>query len=138
MRRHPHERHPGDALPVLWGERELVSVANLTRRDAEEFFPIAADAGVRTHTPTYPLADANEAFDRPPHRKAQRRGSARPVSTDKCYLCARSPSLRIRSIHFERFASLLAINPKRVSRTGLIRGGVGDDGWHQGFSTRAT
>lgn len=35
---------------LLWEERELVSVANLTRRDAEEFFPIARDARVRTHT----------------------------------------------------------------------------------------
>ena len=53
------------AMPyrLLWEERELVSVANLTRRDAEEFFPIAADAGVRTHTRIYALADANEALD---------------------------------------------------------------------------
>ena len=45
------------AMPyrLLWEERELVSVANLTRRDAEEFFPIAAEAGVRTHTRIYPL-----------------------------------------------------------------------------------
>jgi alcohol dehydrogenase, propanol-preferring len=53
------------AMPyrLLWEERELVSVANLTRRDAEEFFPIAAKAGVRTHTTPYPLEQANQALD---------------------------------------------------------------------------
>jgi propanol-preferring alcohol dehydrogenase len=53
------------AMPyrLLWEERELVSVANLTRRDAEEFFPAAAKAGVRTHTITYALECANEALD---------------------------------------------------------------------------
>ncbi|RUV74812.1 MAG: zinc-binding alcohol dehydrogenase family protein [Mesorhizobium sp.] len=52
------------AIPyrLLWEERELVSVANLTRRDAEEFFPIARLAGVRTHTKTYPLVNANDAL----------------------------------------------------------------------------
>ncbi|GLS34785.1 hypothetical protein GCM10010869_03730 [Mesorhizobium tianshanense] len=53
------------AMPygLLWGERELVSVANLTRRDAEEFFPIAKRAQVRTHTKAYPLEQANQALD---------------------------------------------------------------------------
>lgn len=53
------------AMPygLLWGERELVSVANLTRRDAEEFFPIAKRAQVRTHTRPYPLEQANQALD---------------------------------------------------------------------------
>jgi len=53
---------PAMPYSILWEERELVSVANLTRRDAEEFFPIARDAGVRTHTTTYPLDRANEAL----------------------------------------------------------------------------
>jgi propanol-preferring alcohol dehydrogenase len=48
---------------LLWEERELVSVANLTRRDAEEFFPIATSAQVRTHTRVYPLEQANQALD---------------------------------------------------------------------------
>ncbi|MDI7862760.1 zinc-dependent alcohol dehydrogenase family protein [Rhizobiaceae bacterium n13] len=48
---------------LLWEEREVVSVANLTRADAAEFFPIARRASVRTHTVVYPLADANRAFD---------------------------------------------------------------------------
>jgi propanol-preferring alcohol dehydrogenase len=41
----------------------VVSVANLTRKDAEEFFPVARQADVRTHTKTYRLADANAALD---------------------------------------------------------------------------
>ena len=47
----------------LWGEREVVSVANLTRRDGVEFFEIADRAGVRTSTKRYDLADANRALD---------------------------------------------------------------------------
>lgn len=52
------------AMPyrLLWEERELVSVANLTRKDAEEFFPVARSAGVRTHTTPYRLAEANRAL----------------------------------------------------------------------------
>ena len=46
----------------LWGERRIVSVANLTRKDGVEFFGIAAKAGVRTTTRRYDLADANEAL----------------------------------------------------------------------------
>ncbi|TIU18165.1 MAG: alcohol dehydrogenase, partial [Mesorhizobium sp.] len=41
---------PAMAYELLWEERELVSVANLTRRDAEEFFPIARRARVHTYT----------------------------------------------------------------------------------------
>jgi alcohol dehydrogenase, propanol-preferring len=53
------------AMPyrLLWEEREVVSVANLTRRDAEEFFPVAKAACVRTHTTPYPLEQANRALD---------------------------------------------------------------------------
>lgn len=54
---------PSMPYAILWEERELVSVANLTRRDAEEFFPLARAARVRTHTTTYPLERANEALD---------------------------------------------------------------------------
>lgn len=54
---------PAMPYALIWGERAVVSVANLTRRDAEEFFPVAYQAGVRTHTKTYPLADANAALD---------------------------------------------------------------------------
>ena len=47
---------------LLWEERELVSVANLTRRDAVEFLAIAAEAEVRTVTTVYPLENANQAL----------------------------------------------------------------------------
>jgi propanol-preferring alcohol dehydrogenase len=53
---------PSMPYAVLWEERELVSVANLTRQDAATFFPAARAAGVRTHTKIYPLASANEAL----------------------------------------------------------------------------
>ena len=48
----------------LWGERAITSVANLTRRDGEEFFEIAPRVPVRTETETFPLEQANTALDR--------------------------------------------------------------------------
>lgn len=48
----------------LWGERALSSVANLTRRDGEEFLQIAPRVPVRTETTMFPLAQANEALAR--------------------------------------------------------------------------
>jgi alcohol dehydrogenase, propanol-preferring len=52
------------ALPydLLWGERVLRSVANLTRRDGEAFLRLAPEAGVRTDVQPYPLGRANEAL----------------------------------------------------------------------------
>jgi propanol-preferring alcohol dehydrogenase len=47
----------------LWGERTIRSVANLTRRDAEEFLELAPRIPIRTRTIPYPLANANEALD---------------------------------------------------------------------------
>jgi propanol-preferring alcohol dehydrogenase len=47
---------------LLWGERVVRSVANLTRRDGEEFLALAALAGVRPEVKTYPLEKANEAL----------------------------------------------------------------------------
>ncbi|SHG51551.1 alcohol dehydrogenase, propanol-preferring [Kaistia soli DSM 19436] len=54
---------PEFAYDLLWEERQLVSVANLTRQDAHEFLAIALTAGVRTTTTVYPLEKANEALD---------------------------------------------------------------------------
>jgi propanol-preferring alcohol dehydrogenase len=48
---------------LLWGERVLRSVANLTRKDGEEFMAAAAAARVRTSVTSYPLSRANEALD---------------------------------------------------------------------------
>lgn len=47
----------------LWGERVLRSVANLTRRDAEEFLQLAPKVPVVTTTKIYALEDANVALD---------------------------------------------------------------------------
>ncbi|HYA05317.1 MAG TPA: zinc-dependent alcohol dehydrogenase family protein [Xanthobacteraceae bacterium] len=47
---------------ILWEERELRSVANLTRQDGEEFFAIVAQAGIVTETVPYPLIRANDAL----------------------------------------------------------------------------
>ncbi|WP_018237487.1 zinc-dependent alcohol dehydrogenase family protein [Ensifer sp. BR816] len=54
---------PAMPYAVLWGERELLSVANLTRQDAREFLAIAAEAGVHTRTTVYPVDKANVALD---------------------------------------------------------------------------
>ena len=64
------------ALPyeLLWGERVLRSVANLTRADAEEFLELAPRVPVRTETETFPLEQANEALDR--LRSGNLRGAA--------------------------------------------------------------
>jgi propanol-preferring alcohol dehydrogenase len=53
---------PGFPYRLLWGERQIVSVANLTRRDGEEFLPLAAAIPVRTEVHVYPLGAANAAL----------------------------------------------------------------------------
>jgi propanol-preferring alcohol dehydrogenase len=54
---------PSFPYELLWEERSLVSVANLTRADGHEFLALAPQARVRTATTTYPLDKANEALD---------------------------------------------------------------------------
>jgi propanol-preferring alcohol dehydrogenase len=54
---------PSFPYRLLWEERIIRSVANLTRRDAEEFLALAGDIPLRTHIQVYPLADANRALD---------------------------------------------------------------------------
>jgi propanol-preferring alcohol dehydrogenase len=49
---------------LLWGERSVRSIANLTRRDGEEFLAIAPQAGIRTAVETFRLEAANEAVQR--------------------------------------------------------------------------
>ncbi len=46
----------------LWEERTISSVANLTRRDGDEFLAVAAKFPIRTETTTFPLEQANEAL----------------------------------------------------------------------------
>jgi propanol-preferring alcohol dehydrogenase len=53
---------PAFPYQILWEERQLVSVANLTRRDASDFLPVARSAHVHTSTTVYPLERANEAI----------------------------------------------------------------------------
>jgi alcohol dehydrogenase, propanol-preferring len=54
---------PSFPYAELWGERTLGSVANLTRRDGEEFLALAPRVPVRTEIGVRPLAEANEALD---------------------------------------------------------------------------
>ena len=54
---------PSFPYEILWGERSVRSVANLTRRDGEEFLALAPQVPVRTHVTEYPLERANEALD---------------------------------------------------------------------------
>ncbi len=54
---------PSFPYRLLWGERVVRSVANLTRADGEEFLEIAPRVPVRTQTTKYPLAEANRALD---------------------------------------------------------------------------
>jgi propanol-preferring alcohol dehydrogenase len=54
---------PSFPYSILWGERVVRSVANLTRRDGEEFLALAPQVPVRTEVHAYPLQDANRALD---------------------------------------------------------------------------
>jgi propanol-preferring alcohol dehydrogenase len=54
---------PSFPYSLLWGERRICSVANLTRRDGEEFFALAPQVPVRTEVHAYPLSDANQALE---------------------------------------------------------------------------
>ena len=55
---------PSFPYEILWGERRIVSVANLTRKDGTEFLALAPKAAVRTTVETFPLERANEALAR--------------------------------------------------------------------------
>jgi propanol-preferring alcohol dehydrogenase len=65
---------PSFPYELLWRERSLRSVANLTRRDGEEFLPLAASLPVETQIQVYPLEDANRALDDIRHGRVE--GSA--------------------------------------------------------------
>jgi propanol-preferring alcohol dehydrogenase len=54
---------PSFPYKILWGERVLRSVANLTRRDGEEFLALAPEVPVRTEVVPFPLEEANEALN---------------------------------------------------------------------------
>jgi alcohol dehydrogenase, propanol-preferring len=65
---------PSFQYELLWGERAIRSVANLTRADGEEFLALAPTVPVRTEVETFPLDEANEALDR--LRRGTLRGAA--------------------------------------------------------------
>lgn len=54
---------PSFPYALLWGERTLCSVANLTRKDGEEFLALAPKIPIKTEVHTYPLIHANKALD---------------------------------------------------------------------------
>jgi propanol-preferring alcohol dehydrogenase len=55
---------PSFPYNLLWEERQLLSVANLTRQDGLDFLKIAPRAGIRTETTAFPLSEANEVLTR--------------------------------------------------------------------------
>lgn len=65
---------PSFPYELLWEERSIRSVANLTRRDGEEFLALAPQVPVRTEVEAYALEDANDALDR--LRRGDVRGAA--------------------------------------------------------------
>src|SRR5207244_9663585 len=65
---------PSFPYELLWGERAVRSVANLTRQDAEEFMALAPQVPVHTEIEVYPLAEANEVLAR--LRAGEVRGAA--------------------------------------------------------------
>ena len=62
---------PSFPYAELWGERVVRSVANLTRKDAQEFLALAPRIPVRTQTSAYPLASANQALDELRHGRLE-------------------------------------------------------------------
>ena len=54
---------PAFSYDLLWGERKLLSVANLQRRDGRDYLPLAAAAGVRPHVTVFPLRQADAALE---------------------------------------------------------------------------
>jgi propanol-preferring alcohol dehydrogenase len=65
---------PSFPYRLLWGERGVRSVANLTRRDGEEFLALAPQVPIRSSVETFPLTNANEALAR--LREGHLRGAA--------------------------------------------------------------
>ena len=65
---------PSFPYELLWEERSVRSVANLTRRDGEEFLALAPHVPVRTEIEAFPLEEANDALDR--LRSGEVRGAA--------------------------------------------------------------
>jgi len=71
---------PAFDYDLLWHERSLRSVANLTRVDGEEFLALAPQVPVRTHVTTYPLSAANTALDDLRHGRFSGAAVLTPIS----------------------------------------------------------
>ena len=54
---------PSFPYAILWGERQISSVANMTRQDGTGFFEAVREMSIRTHIHTYPLTEANQALE---------------------------------------------------------------------------
>jgi propanol-preferring alcohol dehydrogenase len=65
---------PSFPYELLWEERSIRSVANLTRRDGEELLALAPRIPIRTHVEPFPLERANDALER--LRRGEIRGAA--------------------------------------------------------------
>lgn len=65
---------PSFPYELLWGERAVRSVANLTRADGERFLPLARSGGAHTEVTTFPLIDANRALEALRHGRFQGAG----------------------------------------------------------------
>ena len=85
---------PSFPYRLLWEERSVVSVANLTRADGEEFLTLAPRVPVRTTTTPYPLDKTNEALDDLRGWTAGRRRSARAVRREQGLTPLRSEGRR--------------------------------------------
>ena len=69
---------PSFPYDILWGERSIQSVANLTRRDGEEFLQLAPRVPVRTEVTPYPLSKTPQALDDLRHGKFEGAAVVRP------------------------------------------------------------
>ena len=72
---------PSFPYEILWGERVLRSVANLTRADAIEFLDLAPRVPVRTHVTTFALEEAEAALDAVRARRDRGRRGDRPLAS---------------------------------------------------------
>ena len=86
---------PSFPYDLLWGERVLRSVANLTRRDGEEFLELAPRVPVRTEVQVFPLEEANQALAA--LREGHDRGGGGPVS-DSVSLNAQNGSINYEGV----------------------------------------
>lgn len=67
---HLDEMPAFDYYKLLWGERQIRSVANMTRQDARDFLALAQEIGIRPHVRTFSLDQANEALQAVKHETA--------------------------------------------------------------------